>query len=63
LRKADEPPWRRPLQLFAIVLAMVLFSQLLLTEVTLGTGETLLLTVIFYAIIFFVVFAFLRREV
>lgn len=62
MERTYEPPWRRPLQLFAIVLALVLFSQMIVGEVALGTGEALLLTVGFYAIIFFAVFAFLRRD-
>jgi len=44
------------------VVALVLFSRLIVWEMALETGEGLLLTVGFYAIIFFAVFAFLRRD-
>lgn len=60
-REPTGKPWKRPLQLFTIVLAAVLFSQIITGEVALETGEGLLLTIGFYAIIFFAVFAFLRQ--
>ncbi|MDI6884035.1 MAG: type II CAAX endopeptidase family protein [Hadesarchaea archaeon] len=41
---------------------MVLFSQMIQAEMTLGTVEIILLTVGFYVIIFLVVFALLRKE-
>jgi membrane protease YdiL (CAAX protease family) len=61
LERIYRQPWKRPLQLFAIVFALALFSQLITAEVTLETDEALLLMVGFYAIIFAAVFAFLRQ--
>jgi len=49
------------LQLFAVVLAIALFSQLLTCEVALDANEGLLITTAFYALILLVVYMLLRQ--